>query len=257
MINEQTSVKLYQSFADSDKRRKMERWHASSLSQCLRSQYLSRQGVEPTGNIPSSAKLLRFKAGHLMEEVIRPHVGKLFTNVTPNMRVTSEKLDLTGEMDNLALEEGTIIEIKTVHDYAFKEKDGVTGLKEQIGVHKNGNKAWGIKQDPYLHHQIQNHAYVLLLAEQGVVIEKIQYVYMSLSGRIVVYDTEVQDDLLDNVRGRLDKLNRAWEDRVPPECVCMKDGEYNEQHPLWGGVLQFCDYQTENGCCEIKEEKNG
>ncbi len=247
-------ISLYQSIRDGEKPRKMAHWHASSISACPRSQYFSRKGVtrlvEPTG-----AKILRWASGHHMETAMREHIDKVWGGVTSNVRLTSKKLDLTGEYDNLTKDGKTLIEDKSVHNYAFKEKDGVVGLKLQIGTLPNGNKKWGIKDSPHLSHELQNHAYALLLKEEGTEVENIDYVYMSLDGRIVTYHTEVQHELLENVKQRLEALNEAWEKNEPPVCMC-----HLTEHPLYNEVMRWCDYKDEstNKCCslELLEEQD-
>lgn len=198
-----------------------------------------------------------------MEEAMREHVANVYgggEKVTSNQRFTSDKLQMTGEFDNLAVLDNRLIEMKTVHDMAFIERDGVLGLKKE-----HGTKMWGKKeiknyvlsQDPYLHHEIQNHGYVLLLAEQGIEVKEIDYVYVSLSGRMVTYATIVNEGLLQRVLKRVDLLNKAWAAQTPPDCIC------ESSHPLWGPVLQWCDYRNDGGeCCDVsliklaKKEKN-
>lgn len=254
MINKSVSTKLYEAIKASNKPRPMEVWHASSIAQCPRALYLKRHGVHSDPNQinpPTGAKILRWATGHHYEQEIRQYLDDVYGEVQSNNRLTSKKLQLTGEYDNLVGDR--LIEIKTVHDYAFKEdKDGNVGLKEQIGTHPNGNKKWAVKTTPYLVHELQNHAYVMLLAEDGVEVKHIDYIYISLSGRIVVYSTEVQPKLIENVEKRLEALNKAWESQEPPVCICRED------HPLWDSVYQWCDFRTEQGCCNInllKEDK--
>lgn len=249
-MDKELSIKLYQAISDGNEERVYEHWHASSLAECPRAHYMKRLGV-PSINKPTAAKILRWDAGHAFEERIRKHIGSLFEGkVISNERLTSKELDLTGEYDNKV--RSTLIEVKTVHDYAFKEVNGDLYLKEQDGNHPNGNKKWVAKKTPYLHHEIQNHGYVVLLKEKDITIKEIVYIYLSLSGRVVIYRTKVQDELIDNVQKRLEVLNKAWATKTPPECICK------EGHPLYAPVMNFCDYKTETDCCNInliKEKK--
>jgi len=246
------SIKLYQAITDSNERRVFEHWHASSLAECPRAQYFKRLGVEPLSTV-TAAKVLRWKAGHLMEEAIRPIIAKVYGETSSNKRYISKKLDMTGEFDNLVLAGNKLVEIKTVHDMAFIEKDGIVGLKENLGkkTFSTGREVntWGVKQTPYLNHEIQNHGYVMLLEEEGIKVEGIDYVYISLGGRIVVYTTQVQPELLQNVTTRLNLLNEAWRTKTPPPCICMET-----THPLYENTMKWCEFRDEanNTCCEIK-----
>ena len=253
MLSNDLSVKLYQSIHDSNEPRVFEQWHASSMAGCPREQYFKRLGIKPIGNFPTAAKMLRWDAGHAIEAVIRPHLLKMFPDLKSNERLSSETFDLTGEYDNYSLEAKTIVEVKSVHDWAFKDSQGVVGLKEKIGTDDKGRNSWGIMGTPYLHHALQNHVYKLLLEEIDMPVERIIYVYISLSGRIVVYDTQPNETLTDNVMRRLGALNDAWKNKTPPDCICK------EGHPLYDSVMKYCDYKSENGCCELNlmEESNG
>ena len=255
MINKDKTVALYQSILDGNKQRVFEMWHASSISMCPRAHYYQRLGV-PILRHPTAAKVIRWSAGHHLETSIREHVEKVWGKTASNERMTSEKMQLTGEFDNLVIEGDRLVEIKSVHDMAFIEKDGELSLKEQIGtgVYKNGNtyKKWGAKTTPYLGHELQNHAYVLLIKEtKNIDIKGIDYVYIALGGRMVVYTTEVQQSLIDNVKARLEALNTAWETKEPPVCIC------SPKHELWDSVLKFCDYMNEETgrCCDLELAK--
>lgn len=225
MINNDFSIALYQSISAENEERVYKHWHASSMAECPRAHYFKRMGV-PTLNTPTAAKMLRWKAGHLIEEVIRPHLLKKYPDLKSNVRLTSDKLDMTGEYDNYSQAEKTIFEVKSVHVYAPNK------------IEKEGK--------PYLNHEYQNHAYVMLLDELGMPVEKIVYIYISLDGRIIVIDTKVQKTILDGVQKRLDILKEAM-NGVKPPCFC------DDEHPLWGSTMQYCDYkQDDEDCCDIK-----
>ncbi len=248
MPNNLRSGALYDAVAAANEQRPYDHWHASSIAECPRSHYMKRLGIrrlqEPTG-----AKVLRWEAGHAIEETIRPYVEKVYGKTESNVRLTSEELDLTGEYDNLTIKDNRLVEIKSVHDLAFIEKEGSTGLKEDTGdTGPRGGKVWRIKQTPYLHHELQQHSYVLLLAEKGKQVANIDYVYISLSGRVVVYSTKTDPELLAAVKRRLDVLNEAWRTKTPPPCICK-----NYDNPLYDSVLRWCDYKNETTgqCCEI------
>jgi len=252
------SIKLYQAITDSNERRVFEAWHASSIAECPRAQYFKRLGVEPLTSV-TAAKVLRWKAGHLMEEAIRPIIAQVYGETSSNKRYISKKYDMTGEFDNLVLAGNRLVEIKTVHDMAFIEKDGQVGLKENMGkkTFSTGREVntWGLKETPYLNHEIQNHGYVILLGEEGIKVEGIDYVYISLGGRIAVYTTKVQEELLQNVKNRLQVLNEAWKTQTPPPCICL-----DKTHPLYENTMKWCEYLDEanNICCSeslIKGEK--
>lgn len=244
-LNNIRAIELYQAIANGNEERVFEMWHASSMAMCPKAHYMKRLGVPEKAEKPSGAKVIRWQAGHNLEKAIRPYIGDVYGDLASNERMTSEKMQLTGEFDNLVLVDNRLVEIKSVHDYAFYDKDGVTSLKEQIGTWPNGNKKWAPKDTPYLGHEIQNHSYVLLLEENSKTVENIDYVYISLSGRLVVYSTQVQEKLILNVKSRLQALNEAWKDKIAPVCICRED------HPLYDSVMQWCPYKTEKGCCEL------
>jgi hypothetical protein len=245
-MDKDLSIKLYQTISDSNEVRIFECWHASSIAECPRAHYFKRLGIKPL-NKPSAALILRWTAGHLIEEAIRKHLLKIYPDMISNERMTSKKYDMTGEYDNYVPSEKTLIEIKSVHDSAFIERDGQTHLKDHDGISANGKNKWKSKDGPYLHHEIQNHSYVLLMEEKEIFVEHIIYVYISLSGRIVVYKTDVQKHLLDNVRARLTCLNDAWGKKIPPICLCD-----NKEHPLYPIMSKYCDFHVEGGeCCSL------
>jgi len=242
-LNNEASIKLYQAIADSNEERVFHAWHASSMSMCPRAHYFKRMAV-PELSKPTGAKVIRWGAGHHLETAIRPHIEAVYGKTASNDRMTSEKLSLTGEFDNLVVHNNKLVEIKSVSDFAFIQRDGITSLKEATGgLNKWGKAEYRQKNTPYLGHEIQNHAYVLLLEEKDIKVKEIDYVYISLSGRLVVYSTRVQQDLLNNVNARLEALNKAWETKTPPPCICTPE------HPLYDSVMRWCPYQEEGRCC--------
>lgn len=248
MPNSLRSGALYDAIAADNEQRDFKHWHASSIAECPRAHYMKRLGI-PRKQVPTGAKILRWQAGHNIEEAIRPYVEQVYGKTESNVRLTSIELDLTGEYDNLTIKDSRLIEIKSVHDLAFVDKDGVTGLKEDTGeVGPRGGKQWRVKASPYLHHELQQHCYVLLLQEEGTEVTNIDYVYISLSGRVVVYSTKVQPELLEACQRRLKQLREAWETKTPPPCICK---DYD--NPLYDGVLKWCDYRddTKGTCCEL------
>lgn len=248
MINKDRSVTLYQSISEEDKPRVFKHWHASSISQCPRAHYFTRLGISRLPhNRPSAARLLRWGAGHHLEKEIRPHVEKVYGEIKSNERITSKKLDLTGEFDNLVIAGSRLVEIKSVSDFAFIQRDNEISLKEATGnKNKWGKDEYRPKTTPYLGHELQNHAYALLLEETGIKVEQIDYVYLSLNGRIVVYQTEVQPELTTNVKNRLRALQEAWKTKTPPLCIC------DPGHPLYDSVMTWCDYRNDPDCCSLK-----
>lgn len=241
------SVKLYQAIAEANEDRVFEMWHASSISMCPKAHYMKRLAV-PELTKPTAAKILRWGAGHHLETAIRPYIEAVYGESTSNERLTSEKLQLTGEFDNLVLTDHRLVEIKSVSDFAFITREGEVTLKEATGnLTKWGKPEYRPKLTPYLGHELQNHAYVLLLAENGKEVKEIDYVYISLSGRIVAYTTKVNPEYLKNVNARLKALNEAWETKTPPPCICRPE------HPLFDSVMTWCPYRNdEKGvCCEM------
>ena len=254
MLDNDKSVAIYRSISDDDEERVFNHWHASSIAMCPRAHYMKRLGI-PRVSEPSAAKILRWSAGHLMEKAIRKHVNNVYGKAKSNVRLTSKVLDFTGEYDNLVVKDNLIIEIKSVHDYAVIVRDGVEGLKEATGGRgPRGGVEYRIKQGPYIHHAWQNHGYVILLAEKDIPVRNITYVYITLSGRLVVYTTKVDKDIVKKVEARLRLLNEAWETKTPPECIC-----HRENDEMYDGVLKWCDYKNEDTgeCCRIPEVVNG
>jgi len=245
-LNNEKSIQLYQAIAESNEDRVFKLWHASSMSMCPRAHYFKRMAV-PSLSKPTGAKVIRWGAGHHLETAIRPHIEAVYGKTASNDRMTSEKLSLTGEFDNLVVSDSRLVEIKSVSDFAFIQRNGITSLKEATGgINKWGKADYKAKDTPYLGHEIQNHAYVLLLKEKGIAVKNIDYVYISLSGRIVVYSTEVQPTIMRNVKARLEALNQAWETKTPPPCICTPE------HPLYDSVMQWCDYKEEGRCCSLE-----
>lgn len=226
------AIKLYESIQNANKPRAIDEWHASELAKCPRANYFARLGVKPLGYV-GAGKMLRWQAGHIIEEVIRPHLKSVYPDLESNVRLLSKKLDLTGEYDNYSEKEEMIIEVKSVHDFAFAYK-------------KKGDERFELKGgEPYLNHELQNHSYVKLLNEIGKPVSSITYVYITLDGRIATYKTEVQQALLDNVSKRLDVLNTSWANQTPPDCICRED------HPLYKSTMQYCEYRDGDTCCDI------
>lgn len=191
----------------------------------------------------------------MLEEQLRPHIAKVWGGTTSNIRYTSKILDLTGEYDNLVLDGGTLVEVKSVSDWAFYKGPLTTEtvLKKDSGEkNKWGKPAYVPMESPYLHHLLQNHAYVLLLAKQKKEVKHIDFVYASLSGLICVYKTDVQEKYLEWVKTRLGALNKAWKAKTPPPCLC------DPKQALWGAVYQWCDYRANNMCCSetLMEKKS-
>lgn len=241
MVDNESAIKLYQSVGEGNETRVYKHWHASSMATCPRTHYFERLGVEHLRK-PSSARVIRWGAGHHLEEELRKHIGSVWGETTSNVRLTSKDWDLTGEYDNLSKDGTTLIEVKSVHDRAF-------GYGKEATLRDN---------QPYLHHVLQNHAYVLLLAEEGKEVTNIDFVYVSLSGRLCVYKTEVNPKYLEWVKVRLTMLNEAWRDQIPPVCICDQ-----VDSPLFGGVYQWCDFRSNEApepptkeadpnCCDIK-----
>ena len=251
MIDREKTIKLYQSILEGNDDRVFKHWHASSITMCPRAHYFKRQGIA-TLSKPSAAKVIRWSAGHHLETAIRDHVNNVWGATISNERLTSKEWDLTGEFDNKTVSDNRLIEIKSVHDMAFIERSGEASLKEKVGIKTLANGkdqfVWEPKTTPYLAHELQNHAYVMLLAEQGVEVKNIDYVYIALGGRLCVYSTEVSPEYIDNVKKRLTMLNEAQKTNTPPPCMC-----HMTEHPLYDSTLQFCDYKNETTgtCCDL------
>ena len=238
-MSDDISIKLYQAISDANEPRVFESWHASNIADCPRAHYMKRLGVKPV-SIPSAAKMLRWQAGHLIEEVIRPHLKTLYPNLISNKRVTSKEWDLTGEYDNYDPDSKTLIEIKSVGPRAVKYRK-----KEDTRYHLRD-------EQPYPAHVLQNHAYALLIEDMissEDKVEQITFIYITLEGLIVPYTVPVSEDNLNHVKDRLNLLNASWSVKEPPICICQPD------QPLYKSLHQFCDYKQEDNCCDIKLTK--
>jgi hypothetical protein len=91
-MSDPLAVAIYQSIHAANEPRVFKHSHASSIAECPRAHYFKRQAVPPV-NIPTAAKMLRWQAGHIIEEVLRPHLKKLYPDLKSNQRLTSEELD--------------------------------------------------------------------------------------------------------------------------------------------------------------------
>ena len=249
MINKLRSSAIYDSVVQANDERVFHNWHVSSLAMCPKAHYMKRLGVK-TYNQPTGAKILRWGAGHCIEDVIREHISKVYGETESNIRITSDKYDLTGEYDNLTIKDHRLVEVKSVHDLAFIEKDGMTGLKYDTGGKgPRGGVVWAIRDEPHLHYALQQHGYVLLLKERGITVANIDYIFISLSGRVVAYSTKVDAEKIKWLEDRIELLNKAWKTKTPPPCTCK---EFDSE--LYKSVYQYCDYKDETNatCCEIK-----
>lgn len=232
---------IYDSVEADNKPRILEQWHCSSIAECPRAQYFKRLKFK-TLRRPTGAKILRWEAGHKIEEVVRPHLQKHYPHLKSNVRYTSKELDLTGEYDNYSEENKTLIEVKSVIGHAFRKR-------------YSGDTRYHLRDEqPYLSHLYQNHAYVLLLREQGLPVEQITFLYVTLDGLICSYTVSVDGDIISAVKKRLDVLKTALETNQPPDCLCYAE------HPLYKSCTQFCDFYNAGTkvCCDetlLKEEK--
>ena len=252
MLLTEAAVKLYQSIAEENEERVFNHFHASSIAICPRAHYFKRLGIQPLTR-PTGAKVIRWGAGHKLEEELRPHIAKVWGGTTSNVRYTSEELDLTGEYDNLILDGSTLVEVKSVSDWAFYKGPltNDTCLKQDSGEKSKWNKpVYEPMAEPYIHHVLQNHAYVLLLAEQDKKVDNIDFVYASLSGLLCVYSTKVQEKYLEWVKKRLELLRECWKAKRLPPCRC------NPKSELWGPVYQWCDFRNGDKECCSKELAN-
>jgi len=218
---------LYRVIEKNNTPRPMEKWHASSISECPRAQYFKRLGV-PAIEKPGAGKILRWRAGHSIEGEIRKELLELYPDGEFNQRYETDTL--TGEFDFYVPSLKRIIEIKSVHDFAMRQKNKEAILRDD---------------EPYLNHELQNHCYVLLLRKHNKEVEEIEYLYITLGGLMCSYRTPVKKKLLRNVQARLKTLNEAWEKQEPPECICKED------HPLWKSTMQWCQYKDSHGCCNL------
>lgn len=228
MSDSDISVKLYQSISNANEPRVYEQFHASDIAICPRAHFYKRLGIKPT-SIPSGAKMLRWKAGHLIEEVIREHVKNLYPKALFNQRITEG--GWTGEYDGYDPESKTLISVKSVGPRAVRYRK-----KDEDRYHLRDNQ-------PYPAHILQEHAYAHLLKDEP---QNILFLYITLEGLIVPYTAKIDLLALAWVRGRVLELNEALEARTPPDCICTED------QPLYKSLYQFCDYKQEDNCCDIK-----
>ena len=232
-MKDDLAVALYEQIRLDDEPRVFEAWHYSSLAECPRAQYFKRLGVKPVSK-PGAGKMLRWKAGHLIEEVVRPYLEKLYPDLTSNIRMSDEDDDATGEYDNYSEEEATIIEIKSVNGRAFRYR--------KVSEHRHNLR----DDQPYPNHMLQNHGYVRQLRKRGKPVEFIHFVYISLDGLICTYKVPVSTTYLNDVAERLKTLNKAWADQIPPECLCN-----DTKHKYYKSTMQYCDFSQGSECCSL------
>lgn len=225
MTETDINVALYRSIAAANEPRIRERWHASDIARCPRAQFLCRKGVAPI-TPPTAAKMLRWEVGHHVETTIRPHLASIYPELVTNQRYESDTWDLTGEFDGYDPESETLISVKSIHPFAAKHME------------KENN--------PYLAHEYQEHAYVLLLREHKLPVKQIHYQYITLDGLLITYLRGVNEAIFQDVNNRLLTLNDAWKEGKAPACVC------HESHPLWKSSMQYCDYREAGQCCKEK-----
>lgn len=234
-MSDQLASFLYNRIEADNQPRVFEHWHASSIAECPRTQYLKRLGVSPITQ-PTGAKMLRWTAGHKIEEVVRPYLQERYPDMVSNHRMTSEHYDLTGEYDNYSLEQQEIIEIKSVNGRALAYK-------------KVGDDRHHLRDGkPYLNHLYQNHAYVLLLRELKFPVKQITFLYVTLDGLLVSYTVPVDPAICEAVIKRLNVLRDAWQHQSLPPCYCSQ-----EDHPLYKSCMQFCEFKDarKGVCCEL------
>lgn len=261
------SVQIYKAIADNRERRKVERWHASSIAKCPRALYLERLGVGSL-NIPGGGKILRWSAGHALEGALRPHLKTIYKDLEANVLLRNDTLSLGGEYDAYIPSQKELISVKSVHDYAMITRQGRTGLKEKVGLNELGKVVWDFKSEPYTHHQWQEHAYILMANHKDTYIynretkkkstldlevEKVTYIYITLSGLMDTFTTSVNPDILKRVTDKVEYLNQSWEKQEPPVCLCQEGQE------MFQVTDQYCDYRSGDDCCSlnlIKELEN-
>jgi hypothetical protein len=265
---------LYRCIDENDRPREIKHWHCSSIAKCPRALYFERLKVpELVENQPGAGKKLRWRAGHAIEATIRPELEKVFPKMLSNIRFTNDELDLTGEFDGYDLKSKSLISVKSTHDFAMITLNGKTGLKDKIGMKistRSGKPVidWGLKTEPYIHHQWQEHAYVALFEDRhtnvdelgdfldggGVKefvqklsgVENIIYVYITLGGLIDTYQTAVNPEILARVKAKVAYLNKCWAEKTLPICTCREGQEmFNETN-------QYCGYKTKTGCCSAE-----
>lgn len=224
---------LYACIRDDEEQRVFEKWHYSSLAECPRAQYFKRLGVKRTQTV-GAGKMLRWKAGHIIEEVVRPYLEKLYPDLTSNIRMSDEDDDATGEYDNYSEDRATIIEIKSVNGRAFRYR--------KVSEHRSNLR----DDQPYPNHLLQNHGYVRQLRKRGKPVQFIHFVYISLDGLICTYIVPVSQTYLSDIDKRLKTLNTAWANQEPPECLCGDTG-----HKYYKSTMQYCDFKQGSVCCDL------
>ena len=232
MDSQDLIVRLYQLIRDDHPDRPMERWHASAIAQCPRSIFYARSNIARTSPMTTGIEI-RYQVGHEVEKFLRPYLEQMMPDLESNVRLSSDKLDLTGEYDNFDPKTNTLWEVKSVHPQAVRYR-------------KVSEDSYNLRDDQaYLSHQWQNHAYVLLLAEQNITVKEIGYIYVSLSGLVVTYKYPVNQQILKDVTDRIERLNTYWSRQQLPPCFCA-----DTEHQFYKSTMQYCDYKTATGCCE-------
>jgi len=186
-------------------------WHASSIGNCLRGQYIQRLGAvkeEPT----DSRGLRVFSVGNQMEEWVCDLIKKQSgVSVETQVRVEDKKLEISGYADAvLTNDTKTVYELKTKHSRAFWYM-----AKEGKAMRQHEYQLW-------LYLKILN-------IPEGII------AYISKDDlSIAEYIVELKDKVLEKeVLARIDLLNEAWKKKDINLLPLEEDGSWQNK---------FCHY---------------
>lgn len=198
-----------------NEKKEINSWHISKIGSCLSGLYLERLGATPEKSLDSRT-LRVFEAGKMFEswviEKIKNTEGYKFEE---QVRVEDKNLDVSGYADILVTKpngEKEVVELKSQHSRAFWYMD------------KSGK--------PNRQHQMQLWMYLYLLN-----IENGKLVYVSKDDlAIAEYVVELNDEELKvETLGRLEILNRAWKEKLPPRP--------NEDETAWEN--KYCRFHKQ------------
>ena len=186
--------------------KKQTSWHASSIGNCLRGQYIKRLGILPEPEM-DARKLRVFDVGNQMENwVVELFRGK-FPGAQTQVRIEDKKLNISGYAD---IVNGSVYEIKTKHSKAFwyMQKEG---------------KAMR-------HHEYQVWLYLRVLNIPNGIICYLSKDDMTTAEYIVELSNK---ELEREVLKRIGLLNVAWKDQNINLLPLQEDTDW---------TAKYCDY---------------
>ena len=192
-------------------------WHASSLGGCLTGDYLVRKGIAKKEFDDRTLRV--FGAGRMFEDWLIGLIAKKTKKFKKQVRVEWKEMNLTGYADLVI--NGLVYEIKTIHSFGLKH------------LEKNGAKD---------QHKMQLWCYL-----KGLKKKEGRIIYLEKNSLIVKeYPLFIDDPIEKKVVEELKKLNRAWDEQLPPPPVRDPEDWRYRYCSLHGICLKQEKYLDEN-----------